>query len=73
MTRPDVANAAATKIVRQAHESAPCRWKAALKILQYLRDSRDIGFPVNVVTNWKRLLMHFLPKMMMIADLFRVQ
>lgn len=42
MTRPDVSNAG-REVARQAHDPAPRHWKAALKILQYLKGTRDVG------------------------------
>ena len=42
MTRPNVANAV-REVTRQAHDLALRHWKAALKILQYLKGTRDMG------------------------------
>lgn len=42
MTRPDVANAV-REVARQEHDPAPRHWKAALKIFQCVRWTRDMG------------------------------
>ena len=47
MTRPDVANAV-REVARQAHDPAPRHWKAALKILQYLKGTRDVGLNFDI-------------------------
>ena len=42
MTRPEIADAV-RQVARQAHDPAPRHWKAALKILKYLRGTSDLG------------------------------